>query len=53
MEVIKMNIYEAIQALSGHIDYLSGIGFLEEEELKELSEIEQTIRNYIVDKEMK
>ena len=47
-----MNIYEAIQALSRHIDYLSSIGFLDEEELKELDEIEQTIRNYIVAKEM-
>ena len=47
-----MNIYEAIQALSGHIDYLSSIGFLDEEELKELSEIEQTIRNYILEKEV-
>ena len=47
-----MNIYEAVQALSRHIDYLSSIGFLDEEELKELDEIEQTIRNYIVAKEM-
>ena len=42
-----MNLFEAIDVLSGYITMFSGMGILSDEELSELELAETTIRNAI------
>lgn len=42
-----MNLYEALDALSGYIDMFCDMGVLSDEEIYELDLAENTIREYI------
>lgn len=42
-----MNLYEALDALSGYLDMFADMGVLSDEEIDEICLIEDTIREYI------
>ena len=42
-----MNIYEAVNMLNKYVDYFAHLGMLEDEEIKDLDNITQTIWDYV------
>ena len=48
-----MTIFEALNSLSDFLDMVSITGFFEDWELKRLEEIENAIKNYVYEKEIR
>ena len=46
-----MNIFESVNMLNRYIDYFAHLGMLEDEEIKDLDNIAQTIYDYVLLKE--